>query len=179
MKLITSGCCSLLIITTLFTASCAEGPLVQRRVPFDEADFKGARGHGTGTVDGQAFIELRDHSIWYGNNTEVAVLPVNAYTTEFVQRRCERGENLADSDARESNYLTMVHADSQGRFSAGGLSPGEYYVTSTVDFHYYYYNDDGSKNWVYKYQYIYSRINVRNGYATHVNQWNQGAGKLY
>jgi hypothetical protein len=170
---------ALLLAATLTVSSCNEGPLVQRRVPFNEAEFKWALGHGDGAVDGQAYIELKDHSVWYGKKTLVVIFPVNNYTTEFMTRRYEKGENLALADDRLDQYLTKVDADSQGRFWVNHLPPGEYYVGSTVDFNYYYYNDDGSKNWVYKYQYIYAQISVKNGYTTHVTHWNQCSSKLY
>ncbi len=170
---------SLLWTALLLTSSCAEGPVVTRRVPFNESEFKWTRGHGTGAVDGHAFIELKDGTVWYGRRTLIMLFPVNAYTTEFMERRYGKGENLATADDRMSQYLRDETADSEGRFSMRDLAPGEYYVGATVDFHYYYYNDDGTKAWVYKYQYIHARVTVRNGQTAHVASWSQGAGKLY
>jgi hypothetical protein len=169
----------LLMAAVLPLVSCAEGPVVQRRVPFNEAEFKWTRGKGTGAVDGQAFIELKDKSVWYGRHSLIMLFPVNAYTTEFITRRYDNGENLAMADDRMAQYLCDEHADGEGAFSMRDLAPGEYYVGATVDFHYYYYNDDGTKAWVYKYQYIHARVTVGNGQTTHVTNWSQGAGKLY
>jgi hypothetical protein len=168
--------CSL--VGSLFVASCAI-PEVPRRQPFHEADFVWAGRSGNGTVEGRAFTVLRNGEIWYANNSRVTFFPVNAYDTEAVMRLYERGENLAYADDRASPYIREIRTDRDGYFSLHGLPPGEYYVGTTAPYDYWYWNDDGTKNTVHKFQYIYATITVRNGQTTHIHSWNQGAAKRW
>lgn len=162
---------------SIFITSCAV-PEAPRREPFREAEFAWAGHSGNGAVEGRAFTELKNGEIWYSNNDVVTFFPVNAYTTEGIRRLYENGENIGYADDRAGPYLREIRTDSQGYFSLHGLPPGEYYVGTTVDYSYWYWNDDGTKNTVKKYQYIYATITVRNGQTTHINSWNQGAAKL-
>jgi hypothetical protein len=169
---------ALLFVIAASIASCST-PEVPRRVPFREAEFAWAGRSGNGAVEGRAFTVLKNGEIWSSNNDIVTFFPVNAYTTEGIHRLYEDGENLAYADDRAGPYLREIRTDRQGYFSLHGLPPGEYYVGTTAPYDYWYWNDDGTKNTVHKFQYIYATIMVRNGQTTHINSWKQGAAKLW
>jgi hypothetical protein len=162
----------LLGVVTLFSWSCAT-PEVPRLVTFKEADFARTGGTGSGTVAGQAFTVLTDKSVRYGKDVWLLLLPVNAYTTESIQRKYIAGENLADGPPRYQKYLRSAQADDQGNFAFRHVPPGDYYVGTTIDCSYWYWNADGTKATVNRDQYIYATVSVQNGQTVTVTEWSQ------
>lgn len=163
---------------SLLLSSCAV-PEVPRREPFREADFAWAGRAGSGAVEGRAFTVLKNGEVWYSNNQVVTFFPVNAYTTEGIRRLYENGENIADADDRAGPYLREIRCDANGYFSLHGLPAGEYYVGTTTGYTYWYWNDDGTKNYVHKFQYIYATATVHSGETVHIQKWVQGAAKRH
>ena len=164
-----------LLAAALMLCSCE----VPFKTPFNEADFKWTRGKGTGAVDGQLYIEMKDKSVNFGRKAYVVLFPVNSYTTEYITRRYQNGEHMAMGDPRMAKYLCDEYADSEGRFSMRGLAPGEYYVGAMVDWVNEFWDTeaDGTsyKNRNSHSQFIWARVSIKNGYTTTVTNWNQGS----
>ena len=99
-----------------------------REVPFNEADFVGTSGRGTGVVTGRAYGILNDTKELDADNEIVVLTPVTPYTTENVRRRFVNGENLQSADRRIDKYLRSATTDAQGYFTIREIPPGEYYV---------------------------------------------------
>ncbi|MFZ0505940.1 MAG: hypothetical protein WAM44_19610 [Chthoniobacterales bacterium] len=102
------------------------------------------------------------------------LLPVNPYTTESIQRKYVAGDNLADGPPRYQKYLRSAQADAQGNFAFRRISPEDYYVGTTIDCSYWYWNADGTKATVNRDQYIYASVSVQNGQTVRVTEWGQG-----
>jgi hypothetical protein len=164
------------LVSVALTLCSCEVPF---KTPFNEAEFKWTRGKGTGAVDGQLYIEMKDKSVNFGRKAYVVLFPVNSYTTEYITRRYQNGEHMALGDPRMAKYLSDEYADSEGRFSMRGLAPGEYYVGAMVDWVDEFWDTDADGN-SYKSrsdhsQFIWSPTTIRNGYTIHVSSWNQGS----
>jgi hypothetical protein len=84
----------------LMSSSCE----VARQTPFNEADYQWARGAGSGSVRGKAFIEMKDNSVNVASDTDIALIPANAYTAEFITRQAQHGAHLAPADHRQCNH---------------------------------------------------------------------------
>jgi hypothetical protein len=163
--------------TALSFVSC-EGPPVPHQVTYRDADFAAARGTGSGAVVGQAFATMEDNSVRYLENSSIDLQPVNAYTTEIIERRFARGENLMPSDPRYLRQGRSAPTDATGHFEFHGLPSGEYYVGSSVDWKNWYWNTDGEgvmyKVWVQYAQPVYARVSVKNGQTVRVTDWSYG-----
>jgi hypothetical protein len=55
-------------------------------VPFNESEFSGTTGRGTGAVTGQAYVLFEDGRTAISNDT-VLLAPVTNYTTEAIRRK--------------------------------------------------------------------------------------------
>lgn len=166
----------------LFSSRAGAGPLVERRTPFNEADFAGTNRSGAGSVVGHAFVTLTDRSMRTGKNEVVVLLPVNAYTRETIERRYIGGENLVSGDPRYDKYVRSATMDNQGNFAFHGIPPGEYYVGTDVRWSNTYFMNDSDgilqKNTVPHMTMIYARISVRNGQRVNVTNWSQSRSKV-
>jgi len=164
-----------LAATILPLTSC----VVAQKQPFNEADFAWTTRAGTGGIDGHAYIEMKDKTINVGSHATITLLPDNAYTREIITRKYQHGDNLAPADPRLKNYVTRVKADDDGNFVIRGLAPGNYFIASRVRWINHSWFPDNDNNLQADdsthAQFIYSPLEVRNGYTTHVMDWNQGA----
>jgi len=176
--------CALILVAALALSSCE----VARQVPFNEAVFKRTSGTGSGTVTGQLTAGLtsvgwtgRHDSTLVGSNEDIALLPVNAYTDESIQRKYIKGENLADGDPRYAQYLRIGQTDDHGYFTFRKIPPGDYYVGSEVHWTTYYWFPDQDNNlqkWaVWHTTMVYARVSVRNGQTSPVTEWHYGKEK--
>ncbi len=174
----------LLAATAISLCSC-EATL---QTPLNEADFKSAMGAGSGAVTGQAFTVTTSDN-WRGllggkKETnyplygDISLFPVNAYTTELIQKKYVEGARLAQGDPGFSRYIRTTQTDEQGNFRFTGVPSGDYYVGCAVSWdHYFDSNDDDGtpERTMTRYSVpIHARISVRNGQATKVAQWQQG-----
>jgi len=130
----TRSFCYLALLVT--AAQAFAGCALPRRVPFNEADFAWARGAGTSTITGRAFVTMKDGTVRYAHNAMVDLVPVNAYTTESIQRYFVRGENIADFDPRLPKYRHSTMTDANGNFVLRNLPAGTYYAEASVVWHY-------------------------------------------
>jgi hypothetical protein len=166
---------------TFFLCSCA-APVVPRRVPFNEADFTRLPATGSGSVTGQVFVTMTDNTVKIGSNAEVTLLPVNPYTTETIQRKYLRRENLADGDPHYYHYLHSTTSDDQGDFALHQIPPGDYYVGTNVVWSHWIWNTDSegvmTKSTIAYRTMIYTRISVQNGQTVKVTVWNQCKSRM-
>ena len=175
---------ALFAVAAVSFSSC----VVSRQVPFNEADFARTTGTGSGSVTGHASVTF-SWLDWTGtqtttrtaDNETVVLFPVNAYTTELIQRKYMAGVNLADGDPRYLKYLRSTPTDDQGNFAFHQIPPGEYYVGSIVNWNSHYWSNDSEgilqKYTIRRNMLICSRVSVSNGQTTRVTRWIQGKRK--
>jgi hypothetical protein len=161
----------------IFLVLC--GCAVSRQVSFNEADFVGTSGHGSGVAAGSAYAIVNAKKLDAGNAT-VVLTPVNAYTTENVRRRFVNGENLQSADSRIDKYLRSATTDAQGNFAIRDIRPGEYYVESRVEWTTSYvevFERDQSTSTMYSDhdKLIFGRVSVKNNQTVHVTNWDQSS----
>jgi hypothetical protein len=169
-----------ILSAALFFSSCA-APIVPRQAQYNEADFARTSGAGSGSVTGQVFLTMKSNTTRVGANVTLVLLPVNAYTTETIQRKYEGGENLADGDPRYYKHVRAVQSDGQGYFAFRQIPSGDYYVGGTVVWSHWIWNTDGEgvmyKITINRSTKIYARVSVENGRSAKVTQWIQGKSK--
>ena len=167
-----------IIAAALFLGSCA--PEQPRQVAFNEVAFAGYGGSGSGQVTGRAAAFSGGSAEKLAIFTNVNLMPVNAYTTEIVQRLYVKHENLQDPDPRFQKYVRQVESDGAGNFVFRNVPPGNYYASCDVTYSYPSYNTDSNGNQVetelYYDQWIYAKIRVRSGQTAIVESWEQGQG---
>jgi hypothetical protein len=161
---------------------------VTQQVPFKEAEFAPSTKSGSGSVTGQAFTVTTSDN-WrgllagkketnYALYGDISLFPVNAYTTELIQKKYVEGARLAPGDPRFSRYIRTTQTDEQGNFRFAGVPSGDYYVGCAVGWdHYFESNDDDGTPQRSMTRYsvpIHALVSVRNGQATRVTQWQQG-----
>jgi hypothetical protein len=153
-------------------AGCTES----RQVPFNDTEFSGTIGHDTGVVTGRAYVLFRDGRTPIHNDT-VLLAPVANYTTESIQRKYVKGENLEPADPRLAKYIRTASTDADGNFVIRDIAPGEYYVegeqdwtSSQLDT-----DDNGIETLMYTdhTQRIFARVSVRNNQTVRILEWNQ------
>ena len=158
-----------------FLAVCT-GCTESRQVPFNESEFSGTTGRGTGAVTGRAYVLFEDGRTPISNDT-VLLAPVTNYTTEAIQRKYVKGQNLEPADPRLAKYVRTVNTDADGNFVIRDIAPGEYYVagelnwtSSQLDT-----GDDGIETLMYTdhTQRIFARVSVRNNQTVRILEWNQ------
>ena len=127
--------------------SCA--PEVPQKVAFNEAAFAGYGGSGSGQVMGRAAAVTGDSAEKPATFTKVTLMPVNAYTTEIVQRSYVQQENLQQPDPRFQKYVRQVESDGAGKFVFRN---------------------------VYWDHWIYAKVWVKSGQTVTVGAWEQKRG---
>jgi len=151
-------------------------------VAFDEAAFTGTLRSGTGVVQGQLAANFRDGTTYYPPDTKVGLVPVNAYTSEIIQRKYINGAYLAKPDPRYAKYVRIAVTDDQGRFSFSKVPPGEYYVGSKVSYTTTWtYTDDNGFSETEPETHIwrdYARITLQPGQKITITDWSTGPERI-
>jgi hypothetical protein len=172
---------SVCLLAALLFSAC-EGPPQPRQTPFNEADFAKTRGAGSGSITGQGYIVMKNDSIRF-LDTSIDLVPVNAYTTEIIQRRLIEGHNLLPADPRYRQYVRSAPADDHGRFAFHNLPSGDYYLGSSVDWRDWSWFTDNDNNmykvWSNYAVPIYAQVTVKNGQTVRVTDWNYGKQRSY
>jgi hypothetical protein len=171
-----------ILAVALSLGSCA--PEVPRQVAYNEAAFAGYGGSGSGQVTGRAAAVIGGTRARPAEElapfTKVTLMPVNAYTTEIVQRSYVQQENLQEPDPRFQRYVRQVESDRAGNFVFRSVPPGNYYVSCDVTYSFPSYNTDSNGNQtetpLYYDQWIYAKVRVRSGQTAMVESWEQGQG---
>ncbi|WP_131989558.1 hypothetical protein [Chthoniobacter flavus] len=166
--------CSLLLGATVWMWS---GCVVGRQTAFNPADFGGMTRKGTGVVTGQVSVDTQNHGTIYPHFQQILLVPVNAYTTENVQRRFINGENLRAADKRLSQYEWAVNTDGDGNFSFRGIPAGEYYLKGDMPWITTYVSTDdqgiSQRLYVSHFKYYFTRITVKDGQTARATQFDQ------
>lgn len=153
------------------------GCVVGRQTAFNPADFSGMTRRGSGVVTGQVSVDTQNHGTIYPHFQPVFLLPVNACTTENVQRRFVNGENLAAADKRQGQFQRSVATDGDGNFTFRGVPTGEYYVEGDMPWLTTYVSTDdqgiSERLYVSHFKYYFARIAVKDGQTTRVAQFDQ------
>ena len=153
-------------------AGCTES----RQTPFNEAEFSGTAGHGTGVVTGRAYVLFEDGKAPIKSDT-VLLAPVTNYTTEAIQREYVKGQKLEPADPRLTKYVRAANTDVDGNFVIQDIAPGEYYVAGELDWTSSQLDtdDNGIETLMYTdhSQRIFARVSVRNNQTVQILEWNQ------
>ncbi len=155
------------------------GCTATRQQPFVEGDFTKTAGPGSGVVSGHAYAVMNNNDVLNAEQETVVLTPVTSYTTENVQRRFMRGENLRSANRRIDKYLRSTTTDGQGNFSIGGVPAGDYYVETEVNWtsSYQDVDNDGIETTMHAdhHKLIYARVSVGKGQRVRVTQWDQSS----
>jgi len=153
-------------------AGCTES----RQTPFNEAEFSGTTGPGTGVVTGRAYVLFEDGNAPIKGDT-VLLAPVTNYTTEAIQREYVKGQKLEPADPRLTKYVRAANTDADGNFVIRDITPGEYYVAGELDWTSSQLDtdDNGIQTLMYTdhSQRIFARVSVRNNQTVQILEWNQ------
>ena len=146
------------------------------QVAFDEATFVRAARSGSGAVGGRAYAVYRGDE-YSANGETVELVPVNAYTTETIERGLLHGRILSP-DPRLAHYRRTATADEHGNFLLTGVPPGDYFLSSVAEWEHHYESenadDTGTDKMVAEHKKpIFTKVSVQNGRTTRVEQWNQ------
>lgn len=105
---------------------------------FDPAEAEFILQDGNNTVSGQALVQRRNGTITYASESEVALIPVTAYSSDRMNKvygtQNFSGELiLFDDTPREYHRLSRsAIADRQGNFIFSNVPDGDYYLTTSV-----------------------------------------------
>ena len=170
-RLLLSG--AFLILAGFAFGGCA----VSRQVPFNPADFSVMSHKGTAVVGGQVSVDTQDHGTIHPHFQQINLVPVNAYTTENVQRRFLKGERLHSADPRIVNYERSVDTDNDGNFTFRGIPAGDYYLQGEIQWLNTYISTDDqgidTRLYVSYFKYYFARVTVKDGQVERVTQFDQ------
>jgi len=164
---------ALLLVAALALGGC----VVSRKVAFNPADFSGIQRKGTGVVSGQVSVDTQSHGTLHPHFQPLILVPVNAYTTENVQRRFIGGEKLAHSDKRILAYERDADTDQDGHFTFHNVPAGDYYIEGELPWLETYMSTDNDgieeRLYVAYFKYYFARVTVKDGQAVQVTQFDQ------
>ncbi len=165
---------SLFLGATLVMSS---GCVVSRQTAFNPADFSGMQRRGSGVITGQVSVDTSNAGTIHPHYQPIILVPVNAYTTENVQRRFINGENLHAADKRLDQYARTVDTDDGGNFAFRGVPSGEYYLEGEMPWTTSYMDTDdqgiSERMHVSYFKYYYARVSVKDGQTVRVTQFDQ------
>jgi hypothetical protein len=111
-------------------------------VPFDASEAAFSQQPGTGVVSGQGFLRQNGGGVVTCAGSDVRLIPVTRYSTARMQmifRNTEAGYGPAlsmtapeDPPVEYVRQTRQATCDAQGNFRFEGLPPGEYFVTTRV-----------------------------------------------
>ena len=153
------------------------GCVAGRQTAFNPADFSGMQRKGTGLVTGRVSVDSSNQGTIHPHYQQIVLVPVNAYTTENVQRRFINGENLHAADKRLGQYARTVDTDDGGNFTFRGVASGDYYLEGEMPWITSYMSTDdqgiSERMYVSYFKYYFTRISVKDGQTTQVTQFDQ------
>lgn len=126
----------LVLVLTLFLASCVTAPVIVSKFNPAEAEF--INKSGTGIISGQAFLRRNDGIVVYAAGSEVILIPRTAYATErigAIYRGGKLNNFMPEPEQTDPLYRQMTRrarANGEGRFEFSGLADGDYYVVTDV-----------------------------------------------
>jgi hypothetical protein len=120
-------------ISLAVLAACVPGVTTPTPIttPFDSTAIAFAAGEGSSSLVGQAFAKTRGGDTKYASGETVTLLPVSAYTTEYMQG-IGTARGPATADPRLASYTRTTVADGEGRFTFRNIPSGQYHVYTKV-----------------------------------------------
>lgn len=131
MRLIRNGVA--LLAAALIVGCALPHQQVIERVPFPEAEYAVLPKQGTGAVTGQVFMKTVGGDVKFGAGSDVYMLPVTSYTTQWYVESYLGGKALQEPDPRAKQGQLVTQADGTGAFTFTDVPPGKYYLSSTVN----------------------------------------------
>ena len=133
----------LIILSTLFIASCASTPPIITNSSFDANEVSWFLEEGTGTIKGSAFFQRRDGMLVTCAGNIVSITPVGTYSSERILNlygNTVSGRNsfgigsntVDDADPQYLEYTKEKICDVDGKFSFKNLAAGDYFVITGV-----------------------------------------------
>lgn len=114
----------------LFMSGC--GP-IERKIMFNEQEFKSYAEKGTATIFGDAFLKTAGGEVRKAAGNTILLLPANSYTTEWINHNKRyMALQLTPADPRYFKYERQTTGDADGRFEFNELPPGQYYVATKI-----------------------------------------------
>ncbi len=106
--------------------------ITEHHASWNEADEARYRQDGTAAVLGEVAVTMRAGDVSNGAESFVYLIPVTAYTTEWLEQYIVKGRRIDGRDPRSlpASRATVVGPD--GRFAFRRLPAGDYYLTCTV-----------------------------------------------
>lgn len=122
---------SLLAVTACVPPTPAAPPTPL--VTFDPAGAEWAKGTGTATVEGQAFLKTRGGDVKYGAGNTVLLIPNVPHTFDWYTRITSSNPNSAGVlDDRATALIRKTVAGGDGRFKFENVPAGPYLILTTV-----------------------------------------------
>ncbi len=119
------------ILATLLSG-CATYQQPVSRMPFPEQEYQSLQRSGNATIRGQAFLKTRGGDVKTAAGNEVFLNPVTSYSIEWYEKAFLGRMNLEPNDSRLDRYIKTQTADGSGRFTFKNVPPGDYFVTSVI-----------------------------------------------
>ena len=102
------------------------------RAPFPIAEYESLPTSGSGTLTGQVFMRTVGGDVKYGAGSDVYILPVTSYSTQWYTESYLGGQVLGAPDPRAEKGMKLTQADGTGYFKFTDVPPGKYYLSSKV-----------------------------------------------
>jgi hypothetical protein len=107
--------------------------VIQPTSMFDPQATQAALSPGKATITGQAFKKTVGGDVKYGAGNTIMLFPLTPYFAEFLALLPQKNAFTQISvDPRIMNHTRTTIADGDGRFRFNGLSPGQYYLETSI-----------------------------------------------
>jgi len=124
---------TIVLIHVLLLLAACEQKIIRPTVPFDQVEIERALKPGNYTISGQAFAKTQSGNVKYGAGNTITLLPLTAYIKQvFALQGQKDAFTHVEVDKRILDYARKTTADAEGRFKFSNLSPGEYYIETTI-----------------------------------------------
>jgi len=124
----------LILLLSVVVLFCGCSAVHERKVPFDESEYKSYMNSGNATIEGQAFLNDGMGGANYANKSKVILKPVTSYSTEWFQYAIKKGKVLTGDHSNSGKYTRTSVTDDYGNFKFSNLPAGEYYVACLVTY---------------------------------------------
>ena len=110
---------------------CVPSPY-DHKTPLREADYVAYLGEGTATIWGEVSVKMRAGDINNGTESSLYLIPVTAYSTEWLEHYIMGGHAINGPDPRSLRVARVTVVGRNGRFQFRNLPAGDYYLSCTI-----------------------------------------------